>query len=131
MIIYHLHRCFVGKRNLEIAIRESKLMSVKVLWEPYFLSRDISVEGEDLVAHITKKYGADATKRMMMPDNPLSLAGNIWHVCNKYILKVVCFVCKEIVLVYHLTVQEELCVPMIVIVLWNGVIKLTLSSLIS
>jgi predicted DsbA family dithiol-disulfide isomerase len=69
-----LYRCFVGKRNLEAAIKASGV-KVEVQWRPYFLSLNTPPEGEDLMEHLESKYGKAAVTRFSAPGNPMDVAG--------------------------------------------------------
>jgi predicted DsbA family dithiol-disulfide isomerase len=51
-------------------------IGVNLTWEPYFLNgNSMPEEGEDLQAHLVKKYGPEATARYGGDDNPLAKAG--------------------------------------------------------
>ena len=67
--------CFVGQRNLSLVARESEI-PIKVEWMPYFLNENTPAEGEDLMEHLKKKYGAAAVARYGAAGNPLDAAGN-------------------------------------------------------
>ena len=49
---------------------------VEVDWQPFFLNQNTPAEGEDLMAHLTQKYGAAAVVRFSAPDNPLDRAAS-------------------------------------------------------
>lgn len=42
---------------------------------PFFLNKNTPPEGQDLMEHLTKKYGAAMMQRFNGPDNPLDVAG--------------------------------------------------------
>ena len=44
-------------------------------WQPFLLNPDMDEKGEDLMAHLGKKYGEAAVARFGGDDNPLSRAG--------------------------------------------------------
>ena len=51
--------CIVGYKHLEAAIIELNLQDkVEIEWQPFELNPDMPVEGEELRAHVARKYGA-------------------------------------------------------------------------
>lgn len=53
--------CMIGYKRLELAISELGLQKhVEIVWQPFELNADIPEEGEDVQAHISRKYGTDA-----------------------------------------------------------------------
>ena len=50
--------------------------TLSVTWEPFFLNRDTKPEGEDMMEHLTKKYGPSAVEKYGKPGNPLDVAGS-------------------------------------------------------
>jgi predicted DsbA family dithiol-disulfide isomerase len=66
--------CYVGKRNLEEAARQSGV-PIAVQWEPFFLDTTTPAEGRDLKEYITTKYGPEAAASFAAPDGPLDTAG--------------------------------------------------------
>ncbi|GAL13392.1 2-hydroxychromene-2-carboxylate isomerase/DsbA-like thioredoxin domain [Vibrio astriarenae] len=51
--------CVVGYKHLEAAIKELDLQEqVEIEWQPFELNPDMPVEGENLRAHVARKYGA-------------------------------------------------------------------------
>ncbi|WP_394242306.1 DsbA family oxidoreductase [Vibrio astriarenae] len=51
--------CVVGYKHLEAAIKELDLQEqVEIEWQPFELNSDMPVEGENLRAHVARKYGA-------------------------------------------------------------------------
>ena len=67
--------CYVGLRNLEKAGQLTGI-KFKIIWEPFYLNgSSMPEEGEDIMEHISKKYGPAMAAKFSKPDNPLSLAG--------------------------------------------------------
>ncbi|WP_295893641.1 DsbA family oxidoreductase [uncultured Vibrio sp.] len=51
--------CVVGYKHLEAAIHELNLQDkVEIEWQPFELNPDMPVEGEELRAHLARKYGS-------------------------------------------------------------------------
>jgi predicted DsbA family dithiol-disulfide isomerase len=50
-------------------------VDVKVTWEPFFLNNNMPEEGEDMEAHIYKKYGAQGLEMLHDPNAYLYTAG--------------------------------------------------------
>tara|TARA_R110001592_G_scaffold1277_1_gene7504 strand:- start:950 stop:1594 length:645 start_codon:yes stop_codon:yes gene_type:complete len=51
--------CIVGYKHLEAAINELGLQdSVEIEWQPFELNSDMPAQGEELRAHVLRKYGA-------------------------------------------------------------------------
>ncbi|MFT6984277.1 MAG: putative DsbA family dithiol-disulfide isomerase [Psychromonas sp.] len=51
--------CIVGYKHLEAAINELGLQDrVEIEWQPFELNPDMPEQGEDLRAHVLRKYGA-------------------------------------------------------------------------
>lgn len=51
--------CIVGYKHLEAAINELGLQDrVEIEWQPFELNSDMPPEGEELRAHVLRKYGA-------------------------------------------------------------------------
>lgn len=51
--------CIVGYKHLEAAINELGLQDrVEIEWQPFELNPDMSQQGENLRAHVLRKYGA-------------------------------------------------------------------------
>ena len=65
----------MGKRHLEAAASKASI-PISVDWQPFFLNHNTPAEGEDLLAHLTKKYGPAAVARFDAPDNPLDRAAS-------------------------------------------------------
>ena len=56
-----LYRCFIGKRHLEIAMKEfSNELYFEVTQKPFFLDSTIPEGGVTLEEFLTKKYGPGA-----------------------------------------------------------------------
>ena len=66
----------MGRKNLDVALSTFGGPDVKITWQPFFLNRDTPPEGEDLMQHLTRKYGAEAVERYGKPGNPLDIAGS-------------------------------------------------------
>lgn len=67
----------MGKRHLEAAIaKHSGAITIEVDWQPFFLNRNTPAEGEDMMEHLTHKYGSAAVARFSAPDNPLDRAAS-------------------------------------------------------
>lgn len=66
--------CYVGIRHLQEA---SKVASVNlnVTWEPFYLNKSMPEEGEDLEAHLFKKYGHAGVQMVKDPNAYLYVAG--------------------------------------------------------
>lgn len=52
----------------------SAKVALDVDWQPFYLNRNTPAEGEDLMEHLTAKYGPAAVARFDAPDNPLDCA---------------------------------------------------------
>lgn len=52
-------------------------IDVTVIWEPFFLNKNIPKEGVPLRQYLEEKFGAAVVARMEQPNNPLTVAGNI------------------------------------------------------
>ncbi|OBT13929.1 thioredoxin [Vibrio sp. UCD-FRSSP16_10] len=53
--------CIVGYKYLEAAIKELDLQErVEIEWQPFELNPDMPSDGENLRAHVARKYGASA-----------------------------------------------------------------------
>jgi len=51
--------CIIGYKRLEAAINELDLQDrVEIEWQPFELNPDMPAEGEELRAHVLRKYGA-------------------------------------------------------------------------
>jgi len=51
--------CIIGYKHLEAAINELDLQDrVEIEWQPFELNPDMSEQGENLRAHVLRKYGA-------------------------------------------------------------------------
>jgi len=51
--------CIVGYKHLEAAIKELDLQDrVEIEWQPFELNPDMPIEGEELRAHVARKYGS-------------------------------------------------------------------------
>ncbi|PMJ91536.1 DsbA family oxidoreductase [Vibrio sp. 10N.261.55.A7] len=51
--------CVVGYKHLEAAIQELGLQDkVEIEWQPFELNPDMPIEGEELGAHLQRKYGS-------------------------------------------------------------------------
>jgi predicted DsbA family dithiol-disulfide isomerase len=51
--------CIVGYKHLEAAIKELNLQDkVEIEWQPFELNPDMPAEGEELRAHVARKYGS-------------------------------------------------------------------------
>ena len=61
-------------KNLALA---SQIAGVDVTkeWQPFLLNENTPDEGEDMMEHLTKKYGKEMVQRFSAPDNPLDKAG--------------------------------------------------------
>jgi len=64
----------VGIKHLRIASANSNI-PLSIQWEPYFLNTNTPEEGEDLMEHLSRKYGKDVVARFGKPGNPLDTAG--------------------------------------------------------
>lgn len=53
--------CYVGLRHLEAASQQSGV-GVTIEWLPFLLNPNMAEEGEDLMQHLTKKYGPSVVK---------------------------------------------------------------------
>jgi predicted DsbA family dithiol-disulfide isomerase len=52
--------CIIGYKHLEAAIQELDLQDqVEIEWQPFELNPDMPAEGENLRAHVLRKYGAN------------------------------------------------------------------------
>ena len=70
----------MGLRNLEKAAESwsralPKPVKLQYEWEPFLLNPNMDDEGEDILEHLTKKYGPSASKRFGNPDSYLMNAG--------------------------------------------------------
>ena len=61
-------------RNLSIAANTTKV-ETKIKWEPFLLNANTPEEGEDMMEHLTRKYGPGVVARFAAPNNPLDVAG--------------------------------------------------------
>ncbi|MDB2373756.1 DsbA family oxidoreductase [Psychrosphaera haliotis] len=53
--------CIIGYKHLEAAIEELNLWDkVEIEWQPFELNPDMPVEGEELKAHVARKYGSSS-----------------------------------------------------------------------
>ncbi len=53
--------CIIGYKHLEAAIAELNLQEqVEIEWQPFELNPDMPAEGEELRAHVERKYGSSA-----------------------------------------------------------------------
>jgi predicted DsbA family dithiol-disulfide isomerase len=52
--------CFVGKRRLEAALKQTGAEGVSVRWRPYQLDPSLPVEGLDRTAYMRAKFGDDS-----------------------------------------------------------------------
>lgn len=52
--------CFIGKRNLEEAIKQSTDLDVTVKWRPYQLDATLPPEGKDRQQYLNDKFGGEA-----------------------------------------------------------------------
>jgi len=59
--------CWVGKRNLETALRESPDIEADVEWLPYFLDRDLPEEGKPVEEYYRDNYGDPEAGSSMKP----------------------------------------------------------------
>lgn len=51
--------CIIGYKHLQAAITELKLQDkVEIEWQPFQLNPDMPAEGEELSAHVARKYGS-------------------------------------------------------------------------
>ena len=51
--------CVIGYHHLEAAIKELNLQfQIEIEWQPFELNPDMPAEGEELRAHVARKYGA-------------------------------------------------------------------------
>ncbi|MBU2892648.1 DsbA family oxidoreductase [Colwellia sp. D2M02] len=51
--------CVIGYKHLEAAINELNLQdNVEIEWQPFELNPDMPAEGEELRAHVARKYGS-------------------------------------------------------------------------
>lgn len=66
--------CYVGIRHLQEASKVANV-SLQVTWEPFFLNRNTPEEGEDLEAHLYKKYGTKGVEMLRDPNSHLYVAG--------------------------------------------------------
>jgi predicted DsbA family dithiol-disulfide isomerase len=71
----------VGLRHLEKAAKllssslSDPVIQVQYEWEPFLLNPNMADEGEDIMEHLTKKYGPSAAQRFASPDSPLMTMG--------------------------------------------------------
>ena len=66
----------MGLRNLRAgAATISNPPMLEITWQPFYLNRNTPAEGEDMMEHLTKKYGPAAVARFSTPGNPLDTAG--------------------------------------------------------
>ncbi|RTE64320.1 DsbA family oxidoreductase [Amphritea opalescens] len=62
--------CIVGYKRLEAAINELGLQDrVEIEWQPFELNPDMPAEGEELRAHVLRKYGASREDSDKARDN--------------------------------------------------------------
>ena len=66
--------CFVGIRHLQEASKKA-MVDLNVTWEPFFLNSSTPDEGEDIEAHIYKKYGIRGVQMLQDPNAYLYVAG--------------------------------------------------------
>ena len=53
--------CIIGYKRLEKAITELNVEDkIKIQWQPFELNPDISLEGENIIEHMSYKYGMKA-----------------------------------------------------------------------
>ncbi len=62
--------CYLGKRRLELALRERPAVAVEVRWQPLELNPELPVGGADRRAYLARKFGdprrvAEAHKRLL------------------------------------------------------------------
>lgn len=51
--------CYIGKRNLDMALAERSEYAISVLWLPYQLAPDVPVGGVDRMEYLRSKLGSD------------------------------------------------------------------------
>lgn len=70
--------CVIGYQRLTHAIQELALEEhVKIEWQPFELNPTMPVDGEDLVAHIARKYGSTPTQSAESRRNITSLGAEV------------------------------------------------------
>lgn len=68
--------CYVGLRHLQAASQQSGV-GVNLEWLPFLLNPTMSEDGEDVMEHLTKKYGASAAKSFKDPNSSLATMGRV------------------------------------------------------
>jgi predicted DsbA family dithiol-disulfide isomerase len=62
--------CVIGYKRLEAAIIELGLQNrIEIEWQPFELNPDMPAQGEDLRAHVARKYGASADESAKAREN--------------------------------------------------------------
>lgn len=70
--------CIIGYKYLEKAIAELGLEGrVEIEWKPFELNPDMPAEGENLRAHVARKYGSTAEESLKSRANMTQIAGNL------------------------------------------------------
>lgn len=70
--------CIIGYKRLGKAIFEMGMQDkVELEWQPFELNPDMPAEGEDLPAHITRKYGTTPDESARSLDNMTKLGAEL------------------------------------------------------
>nr|WP_067294784.1 DsbA family oxidoreductase [Marinobacterium profundum] len=70
--------CIIGYKYLEKAITELGLEDrVEIEWKPFELNPDMPAEGENLRAHVAKKYGSTPEESIKARANMTKIAGEL------------------------------------------------------
>lgn len=59
--------CWVGKRNMELALKEHPEINAEINWMPFFLARDLPEEGLPVKDYYLRNYGDANVGDKMMP----------------------------------------------------------------
>lgn len=56
--------CFIGKKNLDDAIKQSPDIDFEVTWRPYQLDATLPLEGKDRSQYLNEKFGKDRAQEV-------------------------------------------------------------------
>jgi predicted DsbA family dithiol-disulfide isomerase len=59
--------CWVGKRNMELALKEHPEINAEIIWMPFFLARNLPEEGMPVKDYYVRNYGDANVGDKMMP----------------------------------------------------------------
>jgi predicted DsbA family dithiol-disulfide isomerase len=62
--------CMIGKKSLEIA-SNSLGIPLRCIWQPYIINPNTPPEGEDIIDHLIKKFGAEGAERFLREGSPI------------------------------------------------------------